>query len=107
MSRRLSRLGELSERHRKQLIPTRQTSVVSIAVVAGYTLLELNMGEVSDQLRENGSANIHPSLFRRCGAEAIPALSGRLQFKSFLSRMPTMLWKAMDLLVFAKSFTGH
>ena len=46
--------------------------MVLIAVIAGHTLLELDVGEVSDQLSENGSAGIHPSLFRRCGAEAIP-----------------------------------
>jgi hypothetical protein len=48
---------------------------VLIAVIAGHTLLELDVGEMSDQLRENGSAGIHPPLFRRC--EARP--SGSLQ----------------------------
>jgi hypothetical protein len=38
--------------------------VVLIAAVTGHTLLELEVGEMSDQLRENGSAGIHPSLFR-------------------------------------------
>jgi hypothetical protein len=38
--------------------------VVLIAVIAGHTLLKLDVGEMSNQLRENGSASIHPSLFR-------------------------------------------
>jgi hypothetical protein len=38
--------------------------MVIIAVIAGHTLLELDVREVSDQLRENGSAGIHPPLFR-------------------------------------------
>jgi hypothetical protein len=41
--------------------------VVTIAVIAGHTLLELDVGEMSDQLRENCSAGIHPPLFRRRG----------------------------------------
>jgi hypothetical protein len=58
-------VSELSEGHRQILIPARQTSVVLIAVIASHTLLELDVGEMSDQLRENGSAGIHPPLFRR------------------------------------------
>src|SRR6266705_1430493 len=67
---------ELSESHRQILIPAGQTSVVLIAVIAGHTLLELDVGEMSDQLRENGSAGIHPPLFRRCGVQ--PFSSSRL-----------------------------
>jgi hypothetical protein len=40
--------------------------MVAITVVAGHALLELDMGQVGDQLRENSSADIHPPLFRRC-----------------------------------------
>jgi hypothetical protein len=58
-------VSELSEGHRQILIPARQPSTVSIAVIASHTLLEVDVGEVSDQLRENGSAGIHPPLFRR------------------------------------------
>ena len=60
-------VSELSEGHRQILVPARQTSVVMITVIAGHTLLELHVGEVSNQLRENGPAGIHPPLFRRCG----------------------------------------
>jgi hypothetical protein len=45
-----------------------------IAVIAGHTLLELDVGEMSDQLRENGSAGIHPPLFRRCGVRPFSSL---------------------------------
>jgi hypothetical protein len=41
--------------------------MVMIAIVTGHTFLELDVGEMSDQLCENGSAGIHPPLFRRCG----------------------------------------
>src|SRR5450755_4738835 len=61
-------VSELREGHRQILIPARQTSVVLIAVIASHTLLELEVGEMSDQLRENGSADIHPPLFRRRGS---------------------------------------
>src|SRR6266852_2323389 len=46
-------VSELSEGHRQILIPARQTSVVTIAVIAGHALLELDVGEVGNQLREN------------------------------------------------------
>jgi hypothetical protein len=39
-----------------------------IAIIAGHTFLELDVGEVGNQLRENGSADIHPPLFRGCDA---------------------------------------
>src|ERR1019366_6030485 len=67
-------VSELSEGHRQILVPARQTSVVLIAVIAGHTLLELDVGEMSDQLRENGSAGIHPPLFRRCGVQPFRTL---------------------------------
>src|ERR1035438_9937638 len=67
-------VSELSEGHRQILVPARQTSVVVIAVIAGHTLLELDVGEMSDQLRENGSAGIHPPLFRRCGVQPFRTL---------------------------------
>jgi hypothetical protein len=57
-------VSELSEGHCQQLVPTRKLSVVAIAVIASYALLELDMRQVGDQLRENGSADIHPPLFR-------------------------------------------
>jgi hypothetical protein len=55
----------LSECHGQKLIPARQASVVVITIIAGHTFLELDVGEVGNQLRENGSAGIHPPLFRR------------------------------------------
>jgi hypothetical protein len=58
-------VSELSESHRQILIPTRQASVVTIAIIARHTLLEFDVREVGDQLRENGSADIHPPVFRR------------------------------------------
>jgi len=38
--------------------------MVAITVVASHALLELDMGQMRDQLRENSSAYIHPPLFR-------------------------------------------
>jgi hypothetical protein len=51
--------------------------MVAITVVAGHALLELDMGQVGDQLRENSSTNIHPPLFRR-------------RWNAFLVRFPTV-----------------
>jgi hypothetical protein len=36
-----------------------------IAIIASHALLELDVGEVSNQLSENSSTGIHPPLFRR------------------------------------------
>jgi hypothetical protein len=55
-------ISELSESHRQKLIPARQASVVMIAIIAGFTFLELDVGEVANQLRENGSTDIHPTI---------------------------------------------
>jgi hypothetical protein len=56
--------------------------MVVIAVVAGHAPLEIDMGQVGDQLRENGSADIHPPLFRRC--RIVPRFDFRpFQLKSF------------------------
>ena len=38
--------------------------MVAITVVAGHAPLEIDMGKMGDQLRENSSADIHPPLFR-------------------------------------------
>jgi hypothetical protein len=61
---------------------------------------------MSDQLRENGSAGIHPPLFRRRGVQPFNFYRC-FQFKSFSGRMPAILWMAKDLPDFAKYFTGH
>jgi hypothetical protein len=54
-------------------------------MVTGNTLLKFLFGQMLDQLREDGAAGVHPSLFhpedRR--KEVNPAL---FQFKSFLLR---------------------
>jgi hypothetical protein len=67
-------ISELSESHREILIPTRQLSVVAIPLIAGDALLELDVGEMSDQLGEDGSAGIHPPLFRSRTVQAIPTV---------------------------------
>jgi len=81
-------ISELSEAHRQILIPAGQASVMAVTVVARHTLLEFNVREVSDQLRENGSAGIHPPLFRLCSGEpATPffPIFPFFWFKSFLA----------------------
>src|SRR5258708_26413813 len=58
-------VSQLSERHRQILIPARQTSVVMIAVVASHTLLELEMGDMSEQIHiiaDNYSPHKHPKV---------------------------------------------
>src|SRR2546427_2821497 len=61
-------VSELSEGHRQILVPARQTPVVTVTVIAGHALLEVVVGKMGDQLREDGSAGIHPPLFRDIGA---------------------------------------
>ena len=58
-------VSELGESHRQILIPARETPLIAVAAIAANALLELIMGKVSDQLREDGPASIHPPLFRR------------------------------------------
>jgi hypothetical protein len=75
----------LSEGHRQILIPARQLSVVAIAIIASDTFLELDVGEMGDQLSENGSAGF----IHHCsapGRSAFPADTGRFQLKSFLAQ---------------------
>ena len=54
-------------------------------MVAGNTLLKFFFGQMLDQLREDGAARVHPSLFHPEDRqkEVNPAL---FQFKSFLLR---------------------
>src|ERR1019366_4339335 len=54
-------------------------------MVAGNTLLKFFSGQMLDQLREDGAARVHPSLFHPEDRpkEVNPAL---FQFKSFLRR---------------------
>jgi hypothetical protein len=61
--------------------------MVAIAVIARHALLEIEVGQVSDQLRENGSADIHPPLFRR-GPDRPGSIFSRFQFKSFFGKTP-------------------
>jgi len=100
-------VSELSEGHRQILIPARQASVVAIAIIAGHTLLELDVGEVSNQLRENGSAGIHPPLFRADAGSGDSAYFGHFQFKSFFGRTPPILLITSRLAESVKYFTGH
>jgi hypothetical protein len=55
-------IRELSKAHRQKLIPTRETLLLVVAAIAGYTLLELISREVVHELRENCLAKVHPSL---------------------------------------------
>ena len=57
-------VGQLSETHRQQLVPTREASESRVAVIARDALLKFFAGQVLDQLRENGATDIHPPLFR-------------------------------------------
>jgi hypothetical protein len=61
--------------------------MVVITVIASYALLEIEVGQVSDQLRENGSTDIHPPLFRR-GPDSPRSIFSRFQLKSFFGKRP-------------------
>ena len=56
-----------------------------VAVVAGDTLLKFFLGEMFDQLREDGASRVHPSLFHPADRRK-EANSALFQFKSFLPR---------------------
>jgi hypothetical protein len=77
-----------------------------MAIIASDTPLEFHVGEMGDQLSENGSAGVHPPLFRS-GWPRLSADSGRFQFKSFFGRMPVKPLILRDLLYYAKYFTGQ
>jgi hypothetical protein len=38
---------------------------MTVAIIAGHAFLELVVGKMGNQLREDGSAGIHPPLFRQ------------------------------------------
>jgi hypothetical protein len=89
---------ELSEGHRQQLVPTRQPSMVAVAVVASHALLEIDMGQVRDQLCENGSADIYPPLFRRCRN------APRSDFRPV--SVQTVFRQRLDMLLTTSALTG-
>jgi hypothetical protein len=80
--------------------------MVAITVIASYALLEIEVGQVSDQLRENGSTDIHPPLFRR-GPDSPPVDFQPFSAQIVFRKTPAILLTIMDLLEFAKYFTGH
>src|SRR2546421_12220487 len=51
-------ISELSEGHCQILIPAGEFLEVSVAAIAGNALLELDVGEVTNQLSENSPASI-------------------------------------------------
>jgi hypothetical protein len=65
------------------LVPTGKSPEVRVAVVAGNTLLKFFFGEMLDQLREDGPARVHPSLFHPEDRRK-EVNSGPYQSKSFL-----------------------
>lgn len=84
--------------------------MVMIAIIAGHTLLEFDVGEVGNQLRENGSADIHPLLFRRSADGLQRDFSRRFQpfsvqivFRQNAAMPLPTRWLAESV----KYFTGH
>src|SRR5260370_39530555 len=100
-------IRELRESHRQILVPARQAPVTTVAVVAGHALLELAVGKMGNQLREDGSAGIHPPLFREQRCRPISTDPARFQFKSFFGGMPSKNLISRRLSTNAKYFTGH
>src|SRR6266700_4795618 len=98
---------ELPESHRQILVPARQAPVTTVAVVTGHALLELAVGKMGNQLREDGSAGIHPPLFREQRCRPILTDPARFQFKSFFGGTPSKNFISRRLSANAKYFTGH
>ena len=80
--------------------------MVAITVIASHALLEIEVGQVSDQLRENGSTDIHPPLFRR-GPDGLPVDFKPFSVQIVFGKNSAMLLTIMDLLELTKCFTGH
>jgi hypothetical protein len=80
--------------------------MVAITVVARHALLELDMGQVGDQLRENSSTDTHPPLFRPTPKCPPHPVFERFQFKSFFRRRLAISLTLRALTDFAKYFTG-
>jgi hypothetical protein len=55
-------VSQLSECHRKILIPTGQIFQIATTAISIYALLKLLVGKELDQLRENGAPGVHPAL---------------------------------------------
>jgi hypothetical protein len=55
-------VSQLREAHRQKLVPARETLLLVIATITGHTFPELVPRQVVQDLGENGSARIHPSL---------------------------------------------
>jgi hypothetical protein len=81
----------LRERHRQELVPTRESPEVRVALVTGNTLLKFSIGQMPDQLRKDGAARVHPSLFhpeyRQEAADPTIFNSNRSRFDHVLSRL--------------------
>jgi hypothetical protein len=52
-------IGELSEDHRKKLVPAGEGSYSIVASVAVDTLVELVLRDPVEELREHGSSDMH------------------------------------------------
>jgi hypothetical protein len=57
-------VSQLRECHRQIVVPTREASRVGVATISDYAFLELLARSMSEELREDGAAGVHPPLFR-------------------------------------------
>ena len=92
-------VGELRKGHGQILIPTRQSPMIAVAVVAGHALLKLDVRKVGDQLSKNGPAYVHASLFRRRRHEDASADHARLEkdLESVNTPPPNRRWLRLRL----------
>ena len=70
-------VSQLREAHRQKLVPAGETFLLVIAAITGHTFLELVPRQVVQDLGENSSAGIHPSL-SVMGARARRAVLGHI-----------------------------
>ena len=80
--------------------------MVAIAAVASYTLLELNVREVRDQLRKNGSTGIHPP-WSAHAAVARQAHFSPVSVQIVFGWIAANRLNPLSFLESAKYFTGH
>jgi hypothetical protein len=81
-------ISQLSKGHRQILIPTRKASRPCISEVASHTTPKLAVRQEAQQLREDGSALIHSSLWT---APGIRLSKAQATFQIAASQMPVQL----------------
>jgi hypothetical protein len=80
---------------------------MTVAIIAGHAFLELVVGKMGNQLREDGSAGIHSPLFRQQRRRPHLDRFCTLLVQSFFGGTPANSLISRDFSTNEKCFTGH